>query len=71
MKQTDLNRAVALATGETIATVKRLGFLLAEPQETVDPDSETSGPLVIDWDEMDNLRMAPQSKGLNHVPSWV
>ena len=48
MKQTDLNRAVALATGETIATVKRLGFLLAEPHETVDPDSEMSGPLVIE-----------------------
>ena len=71
MKQSDLNRAVALATGETIATVKRLGFLLAEPQETVDPDSDTSGPLVIDWDELDNLRMAPQTEGLNHVPSWV
>ena len=71
MKQTDLNRAVALATGETIATVKRLGFLLAEPYETVDPDSETSGPLVIDWDELDHQRMITQAEGLNHVPSLV
>ena len=71
MKQSDLNRAVALATGETIATVKRLGFLLAEPHERIDPDSEMSGPLVIDWDELDNQRMAPQTEGLNHVPSWV
>ena len=71
MKQTDLNRAVALATGETIATVKRLGFLLAEPHETVDPDSETSGPLVIDWDELENQRMITQAEGLNHVPSLV
>ncbi|QGQ24723.1 hypothetical protein F1728_19420 [Gimesia benthica] len=71
MKQSDLNRAVALATGETIATVKRLGFLLAEPHESVDPDSETSGPLVIDWDELDNQRMITQAEGLNHVPSWV
>ena len=71
MKQTDLNRAVALATGETIATVKRLGFLLSEPQETVDPDSETLGPQVIDWDELDNHRLSPQTEGLNHVPSWV
>ena len=71
MKQSDLNRAVALATGETIATVKRLGFLLAEPHETVDPDSETSGPLVIDWDELDDQRRMPQTEGLNHVPSWV
>ena len=71
MKQSDLNRAVALATGETIATVKRLGFLLAEPHESVDPDSETSGPLVIDWDELDNQRMITQAEGLNHVPSLV
>jgi len=71
MKQSDLNRAVALATGETIATVKRLGFLLAEPQETVDPDSETSGPLVIDWDELENQRMITQSEGMNNVPSLV
>ncbi|MBN72937.1 MAG: hypothetical protein CME32_27090 [Gimesia sp.] len=71
MKQSDLNRAVALATGETIATVKRLGFLLAEPHETVDPDSETSGPLVIDWDELENQRMITQAEGLNHVPSLV
>tara|TARA_R110002167_G_scaffold146607_2_gene338080 strand:+ start:17320 stop:17535 length:216 start_codon:yes stop_codon:yes gene_type:complete len=71
MKQSDLNRAVALATGETIATVKRLGFLLAEPQETVDPDSETSGPLVIDWDELENQRMITLAEGLNHVPSLV
>ncbi|WP_278465710.1 hypothetical protein [Gimesia maris] len=71
MKQSELNRAVALATGETIATVKRLGFLLAEPHETVDPDSETSGPLVIDWDELDDQRRMPQTEGLNHVPSWV
>ena len=71
MKQSDLNRAVALATGETIATVKRLGFLLAEPHESVDPDSETSGPLVIDWDELENQRMITQSEGMNHVPSLV
>ena len=71
MKQSDLNRAVALATGETIATVKRLGFLLAEPHESVDPDSEMSGPLVIDWDDLDNQRMITQAEGLNHVPSLV
>ena len=31
MKQADLDRAVARATGETVSTIKRLGFLLAEP----------------------------------------
>ena len=41
MRQADLNRAIAQATGESVSTIKRLGFLLAEPahpSETVDPD---------------------------------
>ena len=29
MKQADLDRAVARATGETVSAIKRLGFLLA------------------------------------------
>jgi len=67
MKQADLNRAVALATGESMSTVKRLGFLLAEPDETVDPDSETSGPYVIDWDELETNRLT-QRQGAHHEP---
>ena len=31
MTQAELNRAVARATGESVAMVKRIGFLLAEP----------------------------------------
>ncbi len=68
MKQAELNRAVALATGESMSTVKRLGFLLAEPDETVDPDSETSGPYVIDWDELENNRLNPLRQGARHEP---
>ena len=68
MKQADLNRAVALATGESMSTVKRLGFLLAEPEEMVDPDSETSGPLVIDWDELETNRLITQREGARHEP---
>ena len=52
MRQADLNRAVALATGESMSTVKRLGFLLAEPEEVIDPEAEESGPYIIDWDEL-------------------
>lgn len=56
MKQADLNRAVARATGETVTTIKRLGFLLADPREPLDPDAEELGPHVIDWDELEVQR---------------
>lgn len=56
MHQPDLNRAVARATGETVSMIKRLGFLLAETDEWVDPDDERHGPYVIDWDELETFR---------------
>ena len=57
MRQSDLNRSVARATGESIATIARLGFLLADPSEPIDdPHSEALGPLVIDWDSMHEQR---------------
>ncbi len=68
MKQADLNRAVALATGESMSTVKRLGFLLAEPDETVDPEAEESGPYVIDWDELETNRLNSERQGAHHEP---
>jgi len=56
MKQADLNRAVARATGETVSTIKRLGFLLAESGDSLDPESDEHGPYVIDWDELEAQR---------------
>ena len=54
MKQADLNRAVAHITGESVATIQRLGFLLAEPQQDFMEQQETeAGPHVIDWDELE------------------
>ena len=58
MKQADLDRAVARATGETVSTIKRLGFLLADPHDGLDPSSDENGPFVIDWDELDAQRDA-------------
>lgn len=50
MTQSDLNRAVSRATGESVATIRRLGFLLSEPDDAVpDPDDEALGPSVLDW----------------------
>ena len=56
MKQADLNRAVSRATGETISTIKRLGFFLADPVDSHDPDADLDGPYVIDWDELEAQR---------------
>jgi len=60
MKQTDLNRAVARATGETVCTIQRLGFLLADPDVDIDPHCDDSGPYVIDWDELELQRNAAE-----------
>jgi hypothetical protein len=56
MNQSDLNRAVAQATGESVATVKQLGFLLADPFDFDLVEREGQGPAVIDWDELDGQR---------------
>ena len=47
MTQADLNRAVAVATGETVETIARQGFGFVEAPP-VDRD-----PLVFDWDDED------------------
>lgn len=49
MKQAELDRAVALATGETTSTIKRLGFVLDEPLPSdEDPELLEMGPRVVD-----------------------
>lgn len=54
MTQRELNRAVARATGESVSTVERIGFLLADPgADFDDPDDEALGPSTIDWDAFD------------------
>ena len=40
MRQADLNRAVSRATGESVSTIQRLGFGLAEPDESFEPDPD-------------------------------
>jgi hypothetical protein len=61
MTQSDLNRAVSRATGESVATIRRLGFLLSEPGDTIpDPEDEALGPSVLDWDALDQRRYGRQ-----------
>jgi hypothetical protein len=47
MSQSDLNRAVAEATGESVETIDRQGFGLVEV-----PDTQRA-PWIFDWDDED------------------
>ena len=53
MTQQRLNDAVALATGEDVQTIDRLGFvpLTDRPNELENDDDRA--PLVVDWDELE------------------
>ena len=58
MTQAEVDRAVARATGESVRTIQRLGFLIADPDsELTDPDDEELGPYVLDWDELEKERL--------------
>jgi len=57
MSQNDLNREVAIATGESISSIKRLGFMIADPSVPIeDPFDPNLGGRVVDWDAYDLLR---------------
>jgi hypothetical protein len=48
MTQAELNREVASRTGESVSTIRRLGFNLL--------DIPCRPPLVVDWDQLDRQR---------------
>lgn len=58
MTQTELDRAVAHTTGESLATIRQLGFGVADPLEIgFDPEPyEGPIPSVVDWDAVDRER---------------
>ena len=63
MNQMSLDRQVAKLTGETVATIRRIGFQIACPPP-VAFDSEPNAdqlddrPATVDWDELDELRVS-------------
>lgn len=69
MNQADLNRAVAQVTGESISTIKRLGFLLAEPSDCLDREADEQSPHVIDWDELEAQRAMQDTRSRGYEPS--
>ena len=57
MTTAEINRRVALATGESVRTVSELGFSLADPAIVdYDPEPSEIEDLIIDWDQLDTER---------------
>jgi len=58
--QSDLDTAVADATGEDLRTIRRRGFSLVEPLNVnFDPEPDLLPPQFVDWDELDLSRNEP------------
>ena len=73
MTQSQLDRAVAAATGETLSTIRRRGFSVAETPsiKTFDAPRE---PQIVDWDALDadRIRLLPhRNKALRKLRSYV
>jgi hypothetical protein len=64
MTQAALDRAVSAATGESLRTIRRRGFSIADPTEVAfdpepsTPNSNPRGPLIVDWDELAAQRVS-------------
>ena len=53
MTQRELEREIANQTGETINTIRTLGF---SPLRATIPIEERQEPLMVNWDEVDRMR---------------
>ena len=57
MTQADLDCSVAHATGESVATIRQLGFSVADPDiADYDPEPYDLPPQMVDWDQLDAER---------------
>ena len=62
MRTSELYRCIANATGESLDTIRQLGFSLIEEPEIELDDEDGTGPHVVDWDQLD-LQRAEQLYG--------
>lgn len=70
VNQNELDRAVARSTGESVSTVKRFGFILAEPpSEPLEADVPDLGPHGIDSDELTTVCGDPSHERPRSEPS--
>ena len=59
MKQADLNRSLSRATGESVRTIRRMGFSLFSPDEPAAELEVARGePQTVDWDQCEADRIA-------------
>ena len=58
MTQSQLERAVALATGESISTVRNLGFGIADPAIVCHDPEPLRRPRTVNWDRLASRRPA-------------
>jgi hypothetical protein len=63
MRQRDLDRAVAHATGETVTTISRMGFVPLWPAA---PDRE---PRFLDWDQLEPRRYVAPYRPRQPLPA--
>lgn len=57
MNQTELDRAVARATGESVLRISKMGFTVANPLSVrFDPEPYPTAARVVDWDELESHR---------------
>ena len=64
MNENDVYRSLSRATGESVRTIKRLGFSLFDPgANNAEPDTSDLPPQVVDWDqlELDRIALAIQA----------
>ena len=60
MRQSELNRAVARATGENLSVISHRGFSLADPGSVQhDPEPCDVEDLIVDWDALEMERNVP------------
>jgi hypothetical protein len=56
MKQTLLDRAVAHATGESLATIRHIGFGIVDPTTAPDDFDALLKPQTVNWDRLGAIR---------------
>ena len=70
--QSDLDTAVADATGEDLRTIRRMGFSPIDLQDhDFDPEPDIRAPFVFDWDTFDLSRGECVSEQSLSAYRWV
>ena len=58
MTQSQIDRAVARATGETASTIRSMGFGIADPTKYCYDPEPFPRPRIVNWDRLDARRPA-------------